>query len=211
MLYPKIGLSCRKKLPVLWFLGENFYLHDIFQLMRKGRNWTMLDHRSNQMVMKHKSGYIFHSDPEYVRKMIHEWNEWEKAYTMPFPLKGKTVLDVGAGCGETALFFFLKGAEKVICIEKDQSLRPFLEKNKEANNWNLAIIIEPFNLKHLDLRFDAAKMDIEGAEAELLKLKEITFPLCVETHSKCLEEQFSQLGFKVAWRMKPEVAVMHNW
>ena len=30
---------------------------------------------------------------------------------------GKKILDIGAGCGETALFYFKHGAEKVVCVE----------------------------------------------------------------------------------------------
>ena len=37
-----------------------------------------------------------------------------------FLVRGKTVLDVGAGCGETAFFYRLYGAKKVVAIEADR-------------------------------------------------------------------------------------------
>jgi ubiquinone/menaquinone biosynthesis C-methylase UbiE len=42
----------------------------------------------------------------YATLMLKEWDIWEKCYLPPFTLKGKTVLDVGVGYGETALFLF---------------------------------------------------------------------------------------------------------
>ena len=45
-------------------------------------------------------------------------DEWNKYY-LPIYVKGLTVLDVGAGEGETAKFFLEQGARKVICIEPD--------------------------------------------------------------------------------------------
>lgn len=48
--------------------------------------------------------------------MLKEWDVWKKHYITPFPLKGKTVLDIGAGSSETALLC-LHGASKVIAME----------------------------------------------------------------------------------------------
>jgi len=45
-----------------------------------------------------------------------ELDMWHKHY---LPI-GQTVLDVGAGCGETALFYLKHGAQRVICIEADR-------------------------------------------------------------------------------------------
>jgi predicted RNA methylase len=48
------------------------------------------------------------------------YGEWESFYVIDRQkLRDATVLDVGAGCGETAAFYFEKGAKKVICVESD--------------------------------------------------------------------------------------------
>ncbi len=43
----------------------------------------------------------------------HELEMWHNMY---LPVSG-TVLDVGAGCGETAFFYLKHGAKQVVCIE----------------------------------------------------------------------------------------------
>jgi hypothetical protein len=43
-----------------------------------------------------------------------EFDQFEKYYLPPFSLKDKTVLDVGACCGETAYFYLQHDAKKVI-------------------------------------------------------------------------------------------------
>jgi len=212
MIYPKIGFSRKKKLPCLWFTDKTYSPHKIFSLLEKGYSWTILDMNKEKdyMRIKHREGFEFFSDLYYGNLIINEWCDWKKAYFMPFSLKGKTILDVGAGCGETAFFFFVNGAEKVICIEKQEKLLKYLLKNKNYNNWNLKVVIDSFNLGYLNLDFDLAKIDIEGNERELLNT-EIDFPLCLEVHNKKLEEEFAKRGFKKVWKMNEDVSVMNNY
>ena len=211
-IWPTPGLSHKKRLPCIWFIGESFYPPSFISLVRKARNWSILN-SGNDIIMRHKSGSIFNSNLRYCQLIMHEWTDWEKAYFPRLSLNGKTILDVGAGCGETALFFFRRGARKVICIEKDQSLLPFLTRNRILNQWNMEIIAEPFKLEHLSLlKFDYAKIDIEGAESALLQLDEINFPLCLEAHDKHLEISFRKRGFETVWKMKKkDVVVMQNF
>ena len=77
-----------------------------------------------------------------------EW--WHEAY---LPVK-QTVLDLGAGCGETANFYFNHGAQKVICVECDPGALVCLYANFRRDP-RVLIIPE---------RIDSLKVDIEGSE-----------------------------------------------
>jgi 16S rRNA A1518/A1519 N6-dimethyltransferase RsmA/KsgA/DIM1 with predicted DNA glycosylase/AP lyase activity len=98
---------------------------------------------------------------------ISEKHLWPIEYEMD--VRGKRVLDVGAGCGESASFYLNRGAAKVSAVESDLERVSYLEKNKVRNNWNLDIIPGRFSLNHLIIPHDALKMDIEGWEIQLLK------------------------------------------
>jgi len=79
---------------------------------------------------------------------------WHKHY---LPV-GRTVLDVGAGCGETALFYLKHGAQRVICIEGDEKALELLSRNFGGDD---RVTIVPAVV-------DSAKIDIEGGEENLV-------------------------------------------
>jgi predicted RNA methylase len=83
--------------------------------------------------------------------------EWHEVYTPPEGFSG-TVLDLGAGCGETANFYLLHGARRVICLEPNQSALEHLYRNFGRDP---RVVIVPE-------RFDLCKMDVEGAEKNLV-------------------------------------------
>lgn len=99
-----------------------------------------------------------------------------------------TVLDVGAGCGETAHFFLKLGASRVIAIESDPKYAQILQKNAQVNAWNVETICEPFSLAHLRFRFDFMKMDIDRGESRLLGLDSLPQTV-VETHDPNLAQR----------------------
>ena len=84
----------------------------------------------------------------------HELELWHRYY---LPI-GRTVLDVGAGCGETAHFYLNHGAQRVICIEGDVKTLEFLRRNFGSD---ARVTIVPAIL-------DSIKIDIEGAEENLV-------------------------------------------
>jgi len=116
---------------------------------------------------------------EHLLMVLNEWDDWSKYYVQ-HDLHGKTVLDVGAGCGETALLFYLHGASKVIAVENDPRCKKFLFENMQY----LPIIpfTCSFSLPLLSLDHDFLKMDIEGAEKLLLKYSDDTGPCVIEAH-----------------------------
>ncbi len=151
-------------------------------------NWRMV---SDDQI---KIGpYVLEVTPYYMELLWREWRAWSKWYLPPWPLYGKTVLDVGAGCGETALFYYYHGAEKVIAVEPEPSLAPLLKRNGDRNHWNMEIIARPFDESMLGRRFDFMKMDGEGCEAQLLSL-EVLPPCAIEVHdgtdAEMLQERF---------------------
>lgn len=71
---------------------------------------------------------------------LSEYTKWKKWYLPPDHrkgIKGQVVLDVGAGCGETAYFFLKNGASKVISIEPDKKAFEILSENSRVNGWNV--------------------------------------------------------------------------
>lgn len=122
--------------------------------------------------------------------MISEWAPvWERFYLPPFPIQGKTVLDAGAGSGETAYFYLLHRAKKVIAVEKDEVAVRLLRRNVDYNKWDVEIVHGEFDLKTFeDHDFDFMKMDIEGGESILLEYYGKLKPSVIEAHGEELQQ-----------------------
>jgi len=102
---------------------------------------------------------------------------WHVAY---LPVKG-TVLDVGAGNGETALFYLLHGANKVVCIEPNATL---LQENFKDDD---RVTIVP-------MAVDTIKIDGEGCEEGMV----------VETHFPYVVRELRDgKNSPRAWRIMP--------
>lgn len=128
-------------------------------------------------------------DGEKALLTVGEWPLWERYYLpTDFPLDGKTVLDVGAGAGETAAFYFLHGAQHIICIESNPMTFANLESNIRRNKWNAEAINSRFELRHLLIPHDFMKMDIEGGEALLMHFEGTLKPAVIEAHSEVVAE-----------------------
>jgi SAM-dependent methyltransferase len=123
-----------------------------------------------------------------------EYDEWKKDYLPSWSLKGKTVLDVGAGCGETAYLFFGEGAVKVFCVEPDFKRFGNLLYNMVKMDWDAPAWNRGFKIADLmDLPIDYAKIDCEGCEMLLLNLEEDELPpLVVEIHHQEIYDEFKR-------------------
>jgi hypothetical protein len=118
----------------------------------------------------------------YASIMGEELPMWEKNY-LPVSVKGKTVLDVGAGCGETSAFYIAHGASKVVAIEPDKRAYSLLVKNVKANSLNVLPIRKPFELSDLLIPHDLLKIDAEGAEVALLDYQGSLGECVIEAHT----------------------------
>ncbi len=185
----KIGLSGKKHLPVIKYAGKNWPPWDYFRLKRIMRTGLELDAYAADI-------------------MLGEMPLFEKYYLPPFPLNGKTVLDLGAGCGETAWFFLKHGAEKVICVEPSDSRAALIEKNRKKLDLNIEVIHDIFRVSHLEISHDFLKCDIEGYEMELFPYVASLGPTILEVHTGWIREKFEKAGFHqlqevntIAWLM----------
>jgi SAM-dependent methyltransferase len=155
-------------------------------------NWKFVDGNSVKI-----GPYVLELTPQYFELLWREWQAWKNWYLPPWSLKGKTVLDVGAGCGETALFYYYHGAKKVIAVEPQPSVTPLLKTNMERNKWNMKIVEGPFQLSMLEWNFDFMKMDGEGCEGLLLKADRLP-PCAIEVHrGAVLDSLKERFGLKV--------------
>jgi len=129
--------------------------------------------------------------------MLYEWRTWTRCYAPPgFDFHGKTVLDVGAGEGETVELYRLVGAKRFLCVEPDPQRAARLRENVARNGWEAEVFEEPFSLKFLEREFDFLKMDCEGCESALVG-KRLAFPCVLETHGSSTTDSFLRMeGFK---------------
>jgi len=130
--------------------------------------------------------------------MLYEWETWTRCYAPAgLDFHGKTVLDVGAGEGETVEFYRLLGAERFICVEPDPQRSTRLRENSKRNSWAAEVFEGPFSLEFLKRSFDFMKMDCEGCERLLLGTR-IEFSCVLETHGVSITEEFLKMdGFSI--------------
>lgn len=95
-----------------------------------------------------------------VEQELEGWHDWY------LPVE-KTVLDLGAGCGETAFFYLNHGAKRVICIESNPEAVKLLKRN--FGNDNRVTIVEA--------QVDSIKIDIEGSERNMVLETHFPFEL----------------------------------
>ena len=199
LIWPNLDISNNKQSLQRKFLGRNYSPFMLLTILKWGFPWKIINdgkHNDIFLIIHNKVFFPLFSNLRHVRMAVCEWNDWNRTYVPPFDLKEKIVLDVGAGCGESAYFYFQHGARKVIGIESNHSKMKYLELNKRLFNhygFKFKFYLEKFDLQHLQLNFDFCKIDIDGGEVELLKLKKIDFPLSIEVHSQDLETVYFHL------------------
>jgi len=199
----------RRGKPFLLVANRAILPHQFLKRMFVTWNWKLIS--SSPQYYNLKIGrYTIKLQPEYFHIIFGEWGEWKKYHLPPFSLNGTTVLDVGAGCGETALFYFIHGVERVICVEANPDLAKIIRENSRANKWSAEIEARPFGIEMLKLHFDFMKMDCEGCEAQLLNADML--PACVvEVHDKrVLYALMSKFGLRIARAMTTGTNVRNN-
>ena len=137
----------------------------------------------------------------YFRKLIPQWSNPELTIDELYgklDVKDKCILDIGADCGSTALYFALKGAKKIYCIEKDTKLVDFFNADVKRDFPELCDRIEYVELNKVsDMHFDIVKTDIEGAEAFLDQELIIGKPqqFAIGLHTNMPAKDFTRLTF----------------
>ena len=172
-----VGISGRKHIPVLKISnapGHSFAFWQFSEARRAEKSNLLMD----------STGVL----------TFEEMRKFGKYYEPPFSLLGKTVLDIGACCGETAQLFFRLGAAKVICVESNRERADLIRKNVDRLGWNCEVYAERFKPEHLNVKADFIKCDIEGYEMELLPHLD-SRPCVVEVHNWWIKEQFEKAGF----------------
>ena len=106
----------------------------------------------------------------------------------PVNVQGKTVIDLGADYGSTAYYFIRKGAIRVICVEGNPLRYSQLQANMRFLPNCVAVyrnIQSPADLTDVLKNIaETVKVDIEGAEAHLLKVA----PSLVQQHYEWIIE-----------------------
>ena len=118
-------------------------------------------------------------------------------YYLPIDVNGLTVLDIGAGEGETAKFFLDHGAAKIICVEPEPAAIKVLEVNALNHPGKIEVHPKFFELSDLSTKHDFMKMDIEGYEESLLNVAELPAPAVIEVHGLQLRDKFRKKGYRV--------------
>jgi hypothetical protein len=201
-----LTLSKRRKVPVFNKFGKNFLPHQLLRFLARAR-WLKVVEAENEKIVVELYGQRMLLLSSYFIMLANEWTSWEKYYLPSFSLKGKAILDVGAGCGETAFFYLLHGAKKVVAIEPESKAANCLRKNTLRNKWNVQILPEPFKKEHLGIPHDFMKMDIEGRESELLNVSYIR-ECIVEVHTDELRRRFEEKGFRRVYSSKEGYSLM---
>ena len=167
---------CHKTVPA--------FVHSTLLLCRQLQGWRIISLNPDDWLLQHH-GDILRLDETHAGYAFREWKMWKEFYLPPFGLEGMTILDVGAGCGETAHFFFEHGAARVVAIEPDRKALRFLRENSRRNKWHIRIVPRPFRIGDLQEKHDFMKMDGEGCERLLLRLPRdaLLKPSVIEAHN----------------------------
>jgi FkbM family methyltransferase len=105
---------------------------------------------------------------------------------------GKIVLDVGAFCGETAVFFWSQGAKKIIIYEPVLEHQELVQKNMIRNNINAEIHTEGIGEKDgiATIRYDSAGVSFGLAQNKGGKQLEVK----IRSAARVIESSGADIG-----------------
>jgi SAM-dependent methyltransferase len=197
VIIPRLGVSKRRHLPVFKFLDHSLGPVAALRATRQFWKWSLTETLNSNLVEVRTPLDKLVMSRDRAGMMLYEWRTWTRCYgPRNFDFAGKTVLDVGAGEGETVELYRLLGAKRFVCVEPDPQRAARLRENVARNGWDAEVCEEPFSLKMLERKFDFIKMDCEGCERALIGTR-IAFPLVLETHGTATTEEFLKLGFSI--------------
>jgi 2-polyprenyl-3-methyl-5-hydroxy-6-metoxy-1,4-benzoquinol methylase len=170
----KLYFSKRRHIPIIRLTDGEHYFWDLIGAIKFLRHYYL-----------HYRKYTFSQGR--ARIITTETPVWKKHYLPKMPLnKEALILDAGAGEGETILFYARHGFKNFRAVEIDTKCCEILKQNIE-NDHRLDVEIRnsPFSLEDLN-DVDFAKIDVEGAERQLLSLEKIQHEMVVEVHGSGL-------------------------
>lgn len=169
---------------------------------KTGGRWRVESVSGEIVTLKNGEASLI-ADRYHAIPLLFESLSWKHLYLPKGGVKGKTVLDIGVGCGESAAFFFENGAKKVIGVEITEGCAQNAKENAKRNGWNLDILAEPFKLEHLAIPHDFAKVDIDGGERLLLDYLGELGPCRIEMHSSLVGPIIGRWGLDAT--ITPEI------
>lgn len=215
MIFLKLGISNKRRVPIFYIdkrTRNTFTPLSAWRIFIHSRGWHLRPVDGYSIVTH--NGASLKLTAQKAVTMLWEWRKWVRDYRPPFSLEGKTVLDIGAGSGETAYLYALSGAKEIVCIEPSPEEAALIRENSANLGWNAEVICAPFAPEHLTLRkFDFVKVDCEGCESLLLSLPEILVPMAIESHSRAIREALEKKGFQRAGRQaqSKDIEIMNNF
>ncbi len=207
MIVPRIGLGKKSHLPCFKILDFSFGPIGILKVIWSTASLSLQDMGDEAMVRTGR--YTLRLNRRKAAMMFGEWDLWNKFYLPREGVAGMTVLEVGAGCGETTALLFQKGAKKVVCVEPAQDEVRYLSENIRTNGWNAEVVPTRFDLSLLNDGFDFVRMDCEGCESALLALQRLP-RVTMEVHSREVEREFAERGMRVTKRLSDNTCIMSN-
>lgn len=146
----------------------------------------------------------------HARALIGELRAWEWVYVPKDGVKGKTVLSIGAGCGEDDWWFRAHGAKKVVAIDSDPEASRLHRLNADRNGWDSEVICKAVEPSDFDISHDFLKVDAEQAgDAALLAYDSDLGPCRMELHPTLTSYEMSgkiiakhglrYVGYVVMW------------
>jgi hypothetical protein len=210
LIIPKFGISRRRHLPVLKLLDHSISPTSGLGVIRQFWRWSLERVTNSDLFQVTTPLDNLLMSRDRAGMMLYEWRTWMRCYAPHgFDFHGKTVLDVGAGEGETVELYRILGAKKFICIEPDPQRASRLRENSARNGWAAEVYEEPFSLRFLELKFDFMKMDCEGCERVLLGTR-VAFPCVLETHGSSTAEEFLKMDGFSALKAGRNTALVSN-
>jgi predicted RNA methylase len=119
-------------------------------------------------------------------------------------IKGRVVLDIGSGVGDSPIYFAMKGARKVYAYDTDKARCELALKNIKKNGFEdkIEVFNKPYDFMDLSKFKDMIiKFDCEGAEYDLFKKIDFSTvsDVVMEYHKgyDTLKKTLSDSGFEV--------------
>lgn len=156
--------------------GEKIILRNYLETVSKTRNidWSYDFNNDGSYTIKMNNGEVvkfYHLEEQPSDVFLNE------AY--PFlPVNGKTVIDIGGYIGDTAIYFIMKGAKKVIALEPFLQTFQLAKKNIKINDLEDKI---DFILAGCSNKNDIIKVDPNPANPTGAKLAESKNGIDVQT------------------------------